>query len=513
MRKINIFITLIFAALYCSSQVNEQDSLALVALYNSTDGPNWTCGCNYNWLNSPVEQWQGITVENGRVVKIIMEGPMPCPNCGLNGNIPSEIGNLTALQVMYLSYNDNLSGSIPPEIGQLDSLLDLEISNCNLNGNIPPEIENMSSLENLDISNNQLTGNIPPEIEQNQDLTKIWLGGNELTGTIPSEIGSLLELKDIRLTSNKLTGSIPIEIGNLTNLEGLSLKSNYLIGEIPISIGNLVNLRSLSLSNNQLTGMIPVEIGNLSAIDSKLYLDNNNFYGVIPDTILSISNLRWIQLNNNHFNYIPDFSSLTELEKLKTENNQLQFKCLEPNMPLDTIEEFTYSPQDSINDAMDTTVSINDTIQLTASVSGTANQYQWYHNQNPISLATDSILSINEIQAEDEGLYTCEGTNSLVPDLTLWRRHIHLQVDSSNAINNNVKPFVNAYMKNKTLIIENTDADYQLTVFTTEGRLLSQHHLHKGKTYIIPCNIYPKGMLILRFSNKNQLFTKKIVNH
>ena len=42
-----------------NAQVNVQDSLALVDLYNSTDGSHWKQ--NKNWLTSnPVKTWYGI---------------------------------------------------------------------------------------------------------------------------------------------------------------------------------------------------------------------------------------------------------------------------------------------------------------------------------------------------------------------------------------------------------------------------------------------------------------------
>ncbi|MEN8194565.1 MAG: hypothetical protein ABFS12_17225, partial [Bacteroidota bacterium] len=47
------------------AQVLEQDSLALVALYDSTDGNNWTN--NENWLTGPVSTWYGIKVLENRV--------------------------------------------------------------------------------------------------------------------------------------------------------------------------------------------------------------------------------------------------------------------------------------------------------------------------------------------------------------------------------------------------------------------------------------------------------------
>ena len=37
-----------------TAQVNVQDSLALVALYNATDGNNWSICCKLNLLTAPV---------------------------------------------------------------------------------------------------------------------------------------------------------------------------------------------------------------------------------------------------------------------------------------------------------------------------------------------------------------------------------------------------------------------------------------------------------------------------
>ncbi len=51
------------------AQVNVQDSLALVDLYNSTNGPNWNN--HTNWLTkNPVSTWYGVTIKNKRVTQI-----------------------------------------------------------------------------------------------------------------------------------------------------------------------------------------------------------------------------------------------------------------------------------------------------------------------------------------------------------------------------------------------------------------------------------------------------------
>ena len=95
------------------AQVTEQDSLALVALYNATDGSNWAN--NTNWLTTPVSQWFGVTVTGDRVDSLSLGSNQ------LTRSIPPELGNLTNLTVLDLRRNQ-LTGSIPVELGNLTSL-------------------------------------------------------------------------------------------------------------------------------------------------------------------------------------------------------------------------------------------------------------------------------------------------------------------------------------------------------------------------------------------------------
>ena len=90
-----------------SAQVLEQDSLALVALYNSTNGPNWDI--QFNWLQAPVAMWEGVEVSDSRVTKLDLS------DNGLTGELPNEIGNLTKIRLLWLNKNQ-LSGQIPPAI-------------------------------------------------------------------------------------------------------------------------------------------------------------------------------------------------------------------------------------------------------------------------------------------------------------------------------------------------------------------------------------------------------------
>ena len=91
------------------------DQAALVALYEATNGDNWTN--NTNWLSDrPLDEWHGVrTDDGGRVTRLnLVEN-------NLIGTIPSELGNLTNLQDLSL-YSNQLSGSLPAELGNLTNL-------------------------------------------------------------------------------------------------------------------------------------------------------------------------------------------------------------------------------------------------------------------------------------------------------------------------------------------------------------------------------------------------------
>ena len=60
------------------------------------------------------EDWEGVTIENGRVVELRVE------DFDLTGAVPAEIGRLSALRELDLSSNQLTS--VPAEIGQLTSL-------------------------------------------------------------------------------------------------------------------------------------------------------------------------------------------------------------------------------------------------------------------------------------------------------------------------------------------------------------------------------------------------------
>ena len=134
-----------------------------MALYNATDGANWTN--NTNWLSTtePVGNWHGVQVYNERVIALRLS------NNQLTGTIPTELGNLTNLQVLSLDINQ-LTGTIPAQLGNLAELRLLYLRRNQLTGGIPAEFGNLANLEQLAVDNNQLTGPLPRSLTNLENL-------------------------------------------------------------------------------------------------------------------------------------------------------------------------------------------------------------------------------------------------------------------------------------------------------------------------------------------------------
>ena len=246
---LSVLFGILLLAVEARAQNLGSDKEALEALYEATNGANWSN--NTNWLSDrPLGDWHGVTTAaDGRVTGLNLLSNR------LTGVIPSQLGSLASLQYLWL-YQNQLTGNIPPELGSLASLQYLWLFENQLTGGIPPELGSLASLEDLRLFENQLTGSIPPELGSLANLQHLYLYQNQLTGGIPPELGSLANLQHLYLFRNQLTGGIPPELGSLANLQHLYLYQNQLTGNIPPELGSLASLRNLWLSRNQLTGSI-----------------------------------------------------------------------------------------------------------------------------------------------------------------------------------------------------------------------------------------------------------------
>ena len=359
------------------SAIRDMERTVLATLYDATGGKDWKT--SEGWLSDgALDQWQRVTTdEDGRVTDLDLSANQ------LNGEIPTELGNLPRLKLLYISGN-NLTGVLPQSVTGIsglesfhfhnnpglcapideafqqwlhgiaevrgsscapkDSLEDREVlvklfgalngENWTNNTNWLTErpirewhgVTNDASgrVYGLVLEWNGLTGEIPKELGSLSNLQRLEFGNNKLSGEIPTELGNLGNLEILLLGSNLLTGEIPMELGSLSNLKVLGLGNNQLTGEIPKELGDLSNLETLVISFSQLTGEIPKELGNLSNLEI-LILWVNRLTGEIPTVLGSLSNLRTLDLRGNQLTgEIPtELGNLSNLNTLLLFGNQL----------------------------------------------------------------------------------------------------------------------------------------------------------------------------------------------
>ncbi len=263
---------------------HSQDSLALVSLYNTTDGPNWT---NIWDLNQPISTWYGVTLNaNGCVSH-------------LNLSDNNLIGTIAGLRDL-----------------NLNNLVHLDLSQNSLTDTIP-NFSNIPNLEYLSLKSNQLNGNIS-DFDNLTQLKQLYLSFNQLSGNIP-DFSYLPNLEILHLRTNLLTGNVP-DFTNLAKLEVFRTEVNYLTGNVP-DFTNLPNLVHLNYWTNQLSGTIP-DFTNLPNL-THLYLSDNNLTGNIPN-FSNLQNLKILELSYNSLSgTIPNFNNLPNVMQFWFRNNQL----------------------------------------------------------------------------------------------------------------------------------------------------------------------------------------------
>ena len=481
---LSISFSLLKTTFVCA-QTNPQDSLALVALYNSTNGQGWHK--HGMWLTTaPISHWYGIYTNKKKIIGINLSdnnlvGTIPSvlgnlvdldalnlSGNKLSGNIPSELGNLTNLEFLEMRGSE-LIGNIPAELGNLTKLSLLDLSNNQLGGVIPFELGNLTKVSDLHLNYNQLTGPIPSQLGNLINLNFLDLGNNQLSGAIPSELGNLINLYNLSLTKNQLTGSIPSKLGNLINLIFLDLGNNQLSGAIPVKLGNLINLIFLILSQNQLTGTIPSELGNLSNLN-QLLLDNNRLSGNVPYLLFRLnSHIYLLHIDHNNLSgRLP--STINNLERdanLLIRNNAFTFSGL-ANM-VEHFKTCLYSPQANIN--------IHTNGGILSVYAGEANAlahntYKWHKDGKLIA----TITGDSTYQATSSGVYYVKVINSIATQLTLYSDSINYSVGeniiaSKMSNNSSVSVYPNP-AKSFTTLSFNADGKYAITITNVSGKIL-----------------------------------------
>lgn len=352
--------------IYVGPLCNERDRAALVSLYETSGGTDWTN--SGGWVGQgAIDGWYGVASDSlGRVTGLDVS------DNGLAGRLPGSLAELTRLATLTIGGNANLAGPLPVSLSAL-SLQELNYEETGLcipssasfldwlgaisshegtNKACPPlsDREILTALYDatggpdwtnklnwltdrplhewhgvglnadgrvtlLQLPANNLAGLLPPELGSLAALEQLYLYSNNLAGPIPPELGNLSQLQTLSIALNDLTGPIPPELGNPSRLASLDLDANDLTGPIPVELGDLPALSTLRLSANNLSGQLPAALGKLSGL-GRLSLGWNDLSGSVPPEIGNLANLRHLNLVDNDFTgpIPPELGNLSGLE-------------------------------------------------------------------------------------------------------------------------------------------------------------------------------------------------------
>jgi Leucine-rich repeat (LRR) protein len=335
--------------------INTQDSLALVDLYNSTNGPGWIN--HTNWLTAaPVRDWFGVAVTGSRVTSLQLI------NNRLSGPMPASLGSL--IQLNYLNLHANrLTGTIPASLGSLVNLYLIDLSINQLGGAVPFSLTNLPSNTFLYLDHNNFNFDGLEGIVQNfpvKFLSIICVPENDIpihkTGNVyaVSAGGTLSKntykwYRDAVLVATKtgdstFTSSVPgnydVEVSNaiVTNnpiyhgpsfeltLYGISrvdLQDSLALVELYNNTGgvNWIN------NHNWLTAQplntwygVTVRFGRVSLLE----LPDNNLNGVLPASVDHLTEITTLDLKSNQLQGpIPPLTDMVNLSRLNLSRNQL----------------------------------------------------------------------------------------------------------------------------------------------------------------------------------------------
>jgi hypothetical protein len=324
---------------------------ALATIYFATGGDRrWKR--NDGWLSELDEcnSWYTTSAADSFPCSGGMITHLSLRELNLVGNIPNEIGLLSALNSIDLSSNQ-ITGTMPTSFTDLYALQEILLFDNYISGEIPALIGKLKGMEVIDLGFNFLAGTVPAFGELS-NLRHVHLDRNLLSSVLPASIGKLSKLESLYLFGNAFEGTLDelsMSFSGLASMKHLAIDRNRLSGTLPQSLSLLTNLRSLTLGNNTFASTIPVELYKrctelevLDVFDTSLsgtiaseihfltniralFMEENHFFGTLPIEVGDLQSLEilWLHTNNFHGKLPSELGRLTNLRDFQVQGNEL----------------------------------------------------------------------------------------------------------------------------------------------------------------------------------------------
>ncbi|XP_064995386.1 receptor-like protein EIX2 [Musa acuminata AAA Group] len=260
---------------------------------------------------------------------------------GLAGRVPDQLGNLSTLHQLDLSYNfypddDFYKFLYIENIGWISRLTSLQHLNMNQVSfrnvsNWLQALNVLSSIQVIELVSCDLR-TFPPSLSHGNftSLTILNLEDNIINSTVPDWLFNITSLEVLSLGWNYLHGQTLDSIAKLTNLRQLDLSYNMFHNDFrPEALSNLCKLQILDLEdvpiNDVLSNLESVFSGCLMFSLEELDLGDTHLRGSLPDWLGNFKNLKYLDLSYNFlYGSVPaSLANLSSLQSLILYSNDL----------------------------------------------------------------------------------------------------------------------------------------------------------------------------------------------
>lgn len=363
-------------------------------------------------------------------------------------------------------------------------------------------IEYFTSITTLEVQKNPGLQSIP-NIDGLTNITILGLDSNDLT--ILPNLSTLVNLKILSFHHNRIQ-SVP-SIANLTQLEIFFVYSNNLTA-LP-DLTNQTNLLNIICNDNPLNSLpslsslvklsvLVCQRTNISSIPDltncvllEYFVCTNNNVTTVPN-LSACTILKEFKVFRCKLTSLPNLSSFSSLNVINVSNNELTFEDLLPLTSLACYPASTISPQHPGNiKTIDAVALTNSELLLAFDGTVSNNVYTWYKDGVFYSTTTENKLSFMPVNVNNQGIYTCNVTNTS-PALTGT-------VLNAVAITLKVSPCI--ISNNIEYNIINTDCSYPLQILINEGSFTAGTSPY---TYVVKNNIENKAFNTPNLILKNE---------